>query len=180
MQSYIKSSRLFLLLEDRQFLGNGTRSALLADHNLKAVEVAQRLALLSVDELLGPGSLTELGKDISLLNSSVDSGGTGTRGNVDLQVGQVDILEVDDLSGDTVEGTVYDSLVLIDDFGDDDKLAVVLAVVDGADSADLDVTGEDRLRLFSCSYIGRCIMQYGPCRDGGGEIHTISVLRRVE
>lgn len=82
----------------------------LGEHGLEAIEVVHGDTLGTSLSALGPGGLAPLGGNVGLLESLLDGDRASTALDGDLQVGESQVLEVNDATDNTVAGTIDEGL----------------------------------------------------------------------
>ena len=105
-----------LLRDDRALL-------LASDHHLEAVKVGHLRALDLLGLLLCPRRCFPLGVQVRLLGGGFDGADARVALDGQLEVGQRQPLEGDQLPGDVGVGTLNESLVVVRDVEDDGLLA---------------------------------------------------------
>jgi hypothetical protein len=128
-------------------------AVLAGNHSLEAVKVVHVGAGSASSGGLGGGRGGPLGGQIELLASLLDLGGARSTLDGDDELGESNALEVQDLALDTVEGSIDDDTVAIDDLDDDGDGALLLTLVELNDATNLNKTSEERGRLFKFSKI---------------------------
>lgn len=124
------------------------------------------LASLTSSELLGPGGRSPLVLNARLLESLLDGTRAGTAGELGEGVRGEDEVAVGELlAGDASSGAVNEGAVVVDDLGNDGKLAGRGTVVDEDDTADLDKALESGRLLLRLGLLA--FLRFANTTEGG-------------
>lgn len=154
---YTHSRRyIFLLLGLLQlvdFSVDGVRASLASNVGLEAVEVSHAGAGSTGGGVLGGGGTSDFGDQVEVLGGLLDLGGARTTLNGYDEISKVQTLKVNNLALHSMEGSVHNHAVTIDNLDDDGDLALLFSLVERDHAADLNITSEDgsssvSLRLF--------------------------------
>ena len=108
------------------------------DNSLESFEVVQASSLGSQSDLLSSAGLFPLALKVELFDSSTESASSGGSDDGDLESGEGESLDWDDLSFNTVNGVFNEDSVFVEDIEDDNELSSDGTEVDEGDSADFD------------------------------------------
>lgn len=143
-------SFLLLVLQLGHLSLDSVAAVLAGNHSLEAVEVTHVGTSRLGGGGLGGGRSGPLSSQIEFGGSLGDLRGAGTTLNGDNELSKSQALKVDNLAGDSMEGTINDHTVGIDDLDNNGDLTLLLALVELSNAANLDKTSEERrLMLFN-------------------------------
>lgn len=136
---------LLLVLQLGNLSLDGVGTVLAGNHSLETVKVGHVGTGSASLSVLGRDRGGPLAGEIELLASLLELGGTNSTLDGDDELSEGDALQVDDLTSDSVDGTVNNDAVTIDDLNNDGDLALLLTLVELDDATNLHETGEESL-----------------------------------
>ena len=138
---------LLLVLQLGNLSLDGVGTVLAGNHSLETVKVGHVGASSAGLSVLGRSRGSPLTGKIELLAGLLELGGTDTTLDGDDELSEGDTLQVDDLTRDSMDGSVDNDAVTVDDLNDDGDLALLLTLVELDDATNLYETGEKSLYI---------------------------------